>query len=188
MTAANEKLGPGHMVLVVGPSGAGKDTLLGALQERLASRQDIHFARRAITRSADVAAEDHDTLTLNDFRHLVETGNVALAWEAHGLGYIIPSRYDDAIRQGDTVIANGSRRALSEAIGKYQNVTVLLITAPIEILADRLAERGRESREDIKARLNRANLDVRETENVLRIENTGTVGEAVDRIIRELKI
>ena len=45
----NGKLGPGKMVLVVGPSGAGKDTLLNALKERLAEDPRFRFATRQIT-------------------------------------------------------------------------------------------------------------------------------------------
>lgn len=176
------------MILVVGPSGAGKDTLLAGLRDRLAGRSDIHFARRAITRPADADAEDHDTLSESAFRDLVAKGEAALAWEAHGLGYVIPHRYDAAIRRGQTVIANGSRRALPEAFRKYQNITVLLITAPIEVLAQRLEARGRESRQEIETRLRRANLDVRETDGVLRIENTGTIEDGVQSIISGLDL
>ncbi|MBD8877417.1 phosphonate metabolism protein/1,5-bisphosphokinase (PRPP-forming) PhnN [Labrenzia polysiphoniae] len=182
-----EKVGPGRLVLVVGPSGAGKDTLLDGLRARLKERADVQFARRAITREADAGSEDHDTLSQKEFDHLVETGNVALAWSAHDLGYVIPVRYDDAIRAGRTVIANGSRRALPSAFAKYQNVAVLLITAPIEVLAERLASRGRESREAIEKRLKLADLEIGETEHVIRIENTGTVEDGVAEIFKQLE-
>ncbi|GAB4519641.1 MAG: phosphonate metabolism protein/1,5-bisphosphokinase (PRPP-forming) PhnN [Roseibium sp.] len=174
-----EKIGPGRMVLVVGPSGAGKDTLMAALQMRLQDRTDVVFARRAITRQADPGAEDHDTLSRAEFDRLVTAGEAALAWEAHGLGYLIPAAYDAAIRIGGTVIANGSRRILAHAETRYENAVVLLITAPVEILAERLAARGRETREDIEQRLKRADLEPDNVANLIRIENTGTVDEAV---------
>lgn len=174
------------MVLVVGPSGAGKDTLLDALKDRLQSRADIHFARRAITREADVNAEDHDTLSKADFERLTGAGEVALSWEAHGLGYVIPETCDDAIRAGDTVIANGSRKVLHKSAGKYENAIVLLITAPVEVLAERLAARGRESREDILRRLERADLEPDDVPNLIRIENTGTIDEGVGAMLRAL--
>lgn len=174
------------MILVVGPSGAGKDTLMAALKARLAGRPDVAFARRAITRTADADAEDHDTLDRAEFDHAVAAGEVALAWEAHGLGYVIPKTYDELIRSGGTVIANGSRRVLRQAEEKYQTAITLLITAPVEVLAERLAARGRESREDIQKRLQRADLEPDNVANLVRIENTGTVEDAVGRMMAAL--
>ncbi|WP_420339528.1 phosphonate metabolism protein/1,5-bisphosphokinase (PRPP-forming) PhnN [Roseibium sp.] len=185
---AQDKLGPGRMVLVVGPSGAGKDTLMAALKDRLKGNDSVVFARRAVTRDADAGSEDHDTLSRSDFETLVSAGNVALSWEAHGLGYVVPQAYDRAIRDGKTVIANGSRKVLQEASDKYETAIVLLITAPVEILAERLAARGRESREDIEARLKRADLEPQNVPNLIRIENTGTIEAAVSAMMTALKI
>ncbi len=187
-TSGQPKLGPGRMVLVVGPSGAGKDTLMSALKARLADRDDVHFARRAITRITDGDAEDHASITWTEFNQLCETGNVALAWQAHELGYVIPKLYDERIAEGHTVIANGSRRVLAEASKKYSNVAALLITAPVDVLAERLSARGRETKGEIEKRLNRANLDVGDFKPVIRIENTGTVDAGVDAMIAGLAL
>lgn len=184
----SSKLGPGKMVLVVGPSGAGKDTLMSALRQALQARADVHFARRAITRDADPDAEDHETLTRSEFDSLVARAETALSWEAHGLGYVIPGHYDELIRSGDTVIANGSRRVLTKAANKYENAIVLLITAPISVLAERLAARGRESREDIEKRLQRADLEPENVANLVRIENTGTVESGVSKMLAALSL
>lgn len=176
------------MVLVVGPSGAGKDTLMSALRDQLKDRKDVHFARRAITRACDPDAEDHETLTRPEFDKLVADGETALSWEAHGLGYVIPKIYDASICSGDTVIANGSRRVLQRAADKYQTNIVLLITAPVDILADRLAARGRENRADIEKRLLRADLEPQNIANLVRIENTGTIEDGVARMLSALKL
>ncbi|KZM51057.1 phosphonate metabolism protein/1,5-bisphosphokinase (PRPP-forming) PhnN [Labrenzia sp. OB1] len=188
MPDAAVKLGPGRMVLVVGPSGAGKDTLMAALKDRLRGRSDVQFARRAITRQADTDAEDHDTLDRDGFEHLVAAGEMALAWEAHGLGYVIPKACDEIVRSGGTVIANGSRQVLKQAEQKYENAVVLLITAPVEILADRLAARGRETRAEIRARLERADLEPENVANLIRIENTGTIEDAVEKMMAALEV
>jgi ribose 1,5-bisphosphokinase len=181
------KLGPGRLVLVVGPSGAGKDTLMNALKDRQ-DNGNVVFARRAITREADASTEDHDTLSRADFDRLVAAGEVALSGDAHGLGYIVPKSYDAAIADGKTVIANGSRKVLQRAAEKYETAIVLLITAPIEVLAERLATRGRESRADIEERLKRADLEPQNVANLIRIENTGTVDTAVDAMMAALEI
>jgi len=180
------RLGPGKMVLVVGPSGSGKDTLLNALKTLCSGRDDIVFARRAITREADASSEDHDTLSMDAFERLIETGDLALGWRAHGLGYCLPKACDRAIENGKTVIANGSRRVLAEAHAKYARFQVILITAPIDVLASRLAARGRESEADIRARLSQADLEIHDVPNVIRIENTGTVEAAVRQILDAL--
>ncbi len=184
--AQPKKLGPGRMILVVGPSGAGKDTLMAALKERLATNNDVLFARRAITRQADASTEDHETLSRAQFDKLVSSNDLALSWEAHGLGYVIPKTYDRAIQDGKSVIANGSRKILQQSAEKYETALVLLITAPIDVLAERLAARGRESRTEIEARLKRADLEPQDVPNLIRIENTGTVEAAVSAMLTAL--
>ena len=49
--------GKGLLVVVVGPSGAGKDTLMRAAAEHFEGRPDVHFVQRAITRPAEAGGE-----------------------------------------------------------------------------------------------------------------------------------
>ena len=58
----------GVLVLVVGPSGAGKDTLMDAARAGLAADPRYRFARRLITRPAMAGAEDHDSCDEAGFR------------------------------------------------------------------------------------------------------------------------
>ena len=139
-------------------------------------------------RTPDAEAEDHDTISRAKFDALVRDGNVALAWEAHGLGYVVPQSCDAVIRAGGTVIANGSRKVLKQAHDRYETAIVLLITAPVEVLAERLAARGRESARDIASRLRRASLEPEKVPNLVRIENTGTVDTGVEAMLSALKL
>ena len=148
-------IGPGRLLLVVGPSGAGKDTLIAGARAACADDPAVVFPRRVVTRPSS-AAEDHDTVTAEAFGRYVTDGGFALWWGAHGHRYGIPSAIDDDIRAGRTVVCNVSRTVTGEARGRYARVIVVLVTAPSEILAARLAARARASDGDVATRVARA--------------------------------
>ncbi|MEJ8571971.1 phosphonate metabolism protein/1,5-bisphosphokinase (PRPP-forming) PhnN [Microbaculum marinum] len=145
--------GPGTLVLVVGPSGAGKDTAMRLAREIIGEAGSVRFVRRIVTRPADAGAEDHDSLDEAAFDGLVASGGAALHWRAHGLGYALPAAIDDWIADGATVVANVSRRIIDAAARRYAHVAVVHVTAPPDILKERLVARGREAGADIDERL-----------------------------------
>lgn len=144
----------GALVAIVGPSGAGKDTLIAHARATLSARAEFHFARRLVTRAAN-AFEDHDTIDAAAFDAAAASGAYALCWRAHGLGYALGGDVAEAIRAGRVVICNLSRGALPEARSRFQRMSVVEITAPPEVLAARLAARGRETPQSIAERLQR---------------------------------
>jgi ribose 1,5-bisphosphokinase len=147
-------IGPGRLILVVGPSGAGKDTLLGLARAACAGDDSIVFARRVVTREAS-SFEDNDQLSGYDFLAAVGRGEFAMHWEAHGHHYGLPRTINDDIRAGRTVVANVSRTVIASMRRMYANVVVIAITAPAEVLEQRLAMRARASDGALKDRLAR---------------------------------
>lgn len=144
-------LGPGRLVLVVGPSGAGKDTLIGAVRDALAGDPAVVFPRRIVTRPSS-AAEDNVEADAEGFARMAAEGAFVLSWTAHGHAYGIPATIDAAIAEGGTVVCNVSREIIAEARRRYRNVTVVEITASPEVLAARIAARSRPSDGDPAAR------------------------------------
>jgi ribose 1,5-bisphosphokinase len=145
-------IGPGRLVLVVGPSGAGKDTLIDLARTALQDNPTVVFPRRVVTRTAS-AAEAHDSMSTDAFDRAARAGAFALTWDAHDLRYGIPAGIDADIRAGRTVVCNVSRAIIDAARRRYAVVVVALVTAPPELLAARLKARGREG--DIAQRLAR---------------------------------
>ncbi len=148
-------IGPGRLVVVAGPSGAGKDSLLRFARNVLRADPNIVFPRRIITREPS-ADEDHESLSDADFAAAVAAGGFAFWWAAHGLNYAVNATLDDDIRAGKTVVCNVSRAVISELRYRYANVRVVLVTAPAEVLAARLAARGRVTDGVLGARLTRS--------------------------------
>lgn len=172
----------GAFVAVVGPSGAGKDTLIAHARAALSEEPQVDFVRRVITRPSDGQTEDHDTLSDVEFLEAQAEGAFALAWEAHGLRYGLPSSIDRAIENGHVAVANVSRGALPALRERYANVAVVEVTADPEILAARLAGRGRESRGEILARLART-ISCETTGQSIPLDNSGPKEIAGDRLV-----
>src|SRR6476620_9890452 len=89
-------IGPGRLVLVVGPSGAGKDTLLGLARAACAEDETIVFPRRIVTREGS-ASEDNIALSADEFDRGLDRGDFAVHWQAHGLSYALPREINDDI-------------------------------------------------------------------------------------------
>jgi ribose 1,5-bisphosphokinase len=175
-------IGPGRLVVVVGPSGAGKDTLIAEARARLAGDSAYAFPLRVVTRAAS-AAEDNLTILDGDFAPAVSRGDFAFWWEAHGLKYALPAAIDDNIRAGRTVVCNVSRGIVSALRTRYAQLVVVLVTAPAEVLAGRLAGRERASDGDLAQRLRRGAPPPAEFAPDHIIENVGDMADGAARLI-----
>ena len=178
-------IGPGRLVLVVGPSGAGKDTLLRLAQAACAGDRDIVFPRRVVTRASS-ADEDNIAVSHDEFARAREHGDFAMSWDAHGHSYALPREIDDDIRAGRTVVANVSRTVLGALRRAYADVVVVAITAPPEVLAARLAARARPSDGDIAERLTRSVEDASAQADVT-ILNAGSADHHSRELVRVIK-
>ena len=178
--------GRGAVVAVVGPSGAGKDTLIARAQAQLSGRGEFVFPRRTVTRDADPSAEDHDCLDAASFADAAASGAFCLTWSAHGLSYGLPASMLADVRQGRIVVANVSRTALAPLVALFDAVHVVEVTAAPDVLLRRIAARGRESEAEIAARIARsvALIVPLKAAGLYRIENSGSIETAVEAFCR----
>jgi len=178
-----DAIGPGRLILVVGPSGAGKDTLLGLAKSACVEDDSVVFPRRVVTREAS-ASEDNAELGPESFREALARGDFAMHWEAHGHSYGLPRAIDDDIRAGRSVVVNASRTVIDGARCAYANVLVIAITAPPEILAERLKMRARSSDGGVEQRLSRA-VDTSAPD--VTILNVGRPEDHARRLVRAIR-
>ena len=175
-------------MLVVGPSGVGKDTLIDGARAALRQDPSVAFARREITRPREAGGEDHVPVAPEDFEARAAGGGYLLSWRAHGLGYGIPIASAGALAGGGTLVANVSRGVLDEARGLgLCQVRVVSISADPQRLAARLAARGREDAADIAARLARADAVQVRGADVVHLANDGPVEAGIARLVAAIR-
>jgi len=173
----------GTFIAVVGPSGSGKDTLMSAVAAR---RPDIAVARRTISRAPSDGTEVFESVGAGRFDAMEAAGAFVLSWRAHGLGYGIPADVGEALAAGRHVLANLSRTVLPVARELLQPMLVIAVTAPRDVLATRLAARGREAADDIAQRLARAGDPVPPGVDVTVIDNGGDLEAAIAAMLAAL--
>lgn len=161
----------GILVLVVGPSGVGKDTLIDGARASLADDPRVVFPSRLITRPADAGGEAHVAVSAAEFERGLAAGAYCLHWRAHGLSYALPKEAADALALGYTVVANVSRGVIDEARGRLAPVRVISVTAPADVVAARLAARGREDEAAQARRLQRLDYAVPPGADVIEFSN-----------------
>jgi ribose 1,5-bisphosphokinase len=173
----------GSLIVVVGPSGAGKDTILDLARTHFVGRADVMFVRRVVTRGADATTEDHDCMAPDEFEAARDAGAFAFDWRAHGLAYGLPADLDRHLSTGGVAVANGSRASLPRLAERYPDLLVVHVRVSRDILAGRLMARGRETPEEIAARLERAGQLRIEAGTVVEIGNDGPPRLAADALV-----
>src|SRR5260370_33940476 len=181
-TARTLPIGPGRLVAVAGPSGAGKDTLLRFARNHLGGNPNIVFPHRVVTRQPS-AAEDHDALSEADFAAAVAAGGFAFWWYAHGLNYAVAAPPHAPIRAAKTAVSNASRAVIAELRCRYADVRVVLATAPADVLAARLAARGRATDGALATRLARSAPGQGDLAPDGVIENVGELQDGAERLV-----
>lgn len=145
----------GRLIYLVGPSGAGKDSLLSWVGERLPPGAPVCFARRVITRPPQAGGEQHVPASVREFASYVAEGAFAMHWKANGDRYGIERGIVDQLDAGLTVLVNGSRAYLPKARIAFPALEVVHVTAAPELRKARLAGRRRERPAAIRRRLAR---------------------------------
>ncbi|MCY1407872.1 Ribose 1,5-bisphosphate phosphokinase PhnN [compost metagenome] len=177
----------GRLIYLMGPSGAGKDSLIDAAREPL-QQMNVMVARRVITRSAEAVGEDAIGVSTQQFSQMRLQGAFALSWSANGLEYGIPVQIDGWLAEGRDVLVNGSRAYLEQAAQRYPSLLPILLTVDPSVLRRRLLARGRESHQDIERRLSRNQgfgLDQasRNDRRIELLDNSAALEQTVQRLL-----
>lgn len=151
----------GKLVVVTGPSGVGKSTILKEVLRRSGAVFSVSATTRA-PRSSETEDRDYKFVDEPTFDGMVQRGEM-LEWaEVYGQRYGTPARpVFEAIAAGQTVILNIDLQGAKQVHRKFPQAAFLLITPPNrEVLAERLGRRGSENQRDLAKRLTLAREEI----------------------------
>ncbi len=174
---------PGKLVLVVGNSGSGKDSIISEVVKRFPSDlKEIHLTQRYITRSSS-KTEDNIAITPERFKEMSHQKKFALEWHIYDLDYGVPIDIDDWLKKGHPVIVNVSRTIVKKARSIYRNILVVFIKVPFDITLKRVKERARESGKLLQERIQRAKDNQNFPAADAIVDNSGELEIAVDQFL-----
>ena len=142
--------------LIIGNSGAGKDTIIDSVLSRFPSHiKKLRVPKRVITRQSS-DTEKFEPVDTQTFYKLRDSGEFILEWESYEHFYGIRREVQDWLDAGHPVLLNISRNVVQTAREKFPDVRVIFIRVPLDVTADRIIERGRESYKEVLNRVVRA--------------------------------
>lgn len=178
----SQKIFKGYLILVIGNSGSGKDSIMNGVKDNFSSNSiNLHLARRYITRTSS-DTEDNIAISPEDFKKKSLEGKFSLEWHIYGLDYGVPIEIDSWLEKGHIVLVNVSRTIIKKARDMYKNIKVIFIKVPFEITLNRIKERGRESGERLEERIDRAKNNQNFHNADLIIDNSGALEDAVSKL------
>ena len=182
---------PSRLFYVMGPSGAGKDSLIEYVRHKL-DGLPVRFARRYITRGADAGGESHQTVSVEAFKILRDRGDFAMHWMGNGLQYGVGVEIDEWLDAGISVVVNGSRDYLPTAAQRYPSLCPVLIAVSDAVLSERLKGRARESLVEIQNRMARSQMIARPDHKAMVVINNdgdlAVAGQALLSLITQGQI
>ncbi len=174
---------PGILILVVGNSGSGKDSIInGASEKYPLDLKKVYIVKRYITRPPS-ENEDNYFISSEEFNEMGKKGKFALQWHIYGLDYGVSIEIEDWLKNGHTVIVNVSRTIINDTRKKYKNLKVVFIDVPLEITLQRVKIRERESEQGLKERIERARNNQKFPEADFEIDNSGELDEAINQFL-----
>jgi ribose 1,5-bisphosphokinase len=180
----------GRLIYLIGPSGAGKDSLISYARKNLNGERSVMFAHRYITRPPLANDENHIALSDEEFMERLKKGIFAMHWQSHSFHYGIGAEIDLWLWQQCKVVVNGSRSYMHKAIDLYPFLEVVLLDVSENHLKHRLAARGRETMEEIEMRLEH-NRQIKHAlkkniSNLSIINNDGPIESAGEQFLKQL--
>jgi guanylate kinase len=185
MNGADVPSPQGKLIVLTGPSGVGKGTLLRSLLER---HPEFYLSTSVTTRSPRPGEEhgkDYFFASRSEFADMVEAGEL-LEWaEFAGNCYGTPRKpVEQQIQRGNWVILEIELQGARQIARTFPDAIRLFIKPPsLEELEQRLRSRGQDSEEAIRRRLQRAKEEIDAADEF----DVCVINDDLDAALREIE-
>lgn len=174
----------GHLIIISGPSGAGKGTLVDRLVARVPR---IWVSVSATTRSprpGELEGIDYFFLSPEAFQEHVDAGDF-LEWaEVHGNRYgTLRSAVAAKLAEGNDVILEIDPQGAHQVKDLMPEAVLVFITAPIDELERRIRRRGAETEDQVMARLETAIRELALVGSYDHVVENDDIARATDRLV-----
>ncbi|RCX17986.1 guanylate kinase [Anaerobacterium chartisolvens] len=174
----------GLLVILCGPSGVGKGTILNKAMHK---NKNIRLSVSATTRSprsGEEEAVNYYFKSIRDFKKMIEKDELVEWVEYCGNYYGTPKRHiEDLLGQGYDVVLEIEVEGAARIKNKYPEVVSVFVLPPtFEELRTRLAGRGTEDSEVIEKRIERARQEIEHADKYDYIIINDDIDEAADKL------
>lgn len=173
---------------LMGPSGAGKDSVLDWLRASEHRPASLQVAHRYLTRPIKARDENYVYLNEAEFSQRKSQGLFMLDWASHQTRYAVGCEVRDWLNAGMNVVFNGSRAHFEQALIQYPELIGLYLDVEDEILEQRLRARGRDSEASIQERLTMAkDRRLKTHSSVINFSNNESLADSGQKLLELLQ-
>ena len=182
------ELAPPLLIIISGPSGVGKDTIIEALRRR-PHRPEYHYVVTCTTRAPradEVRDRSYHFLTRDRFIELRDTGELLEANEVHGNWYGTPrAEVRAALAAGRDVILKIDVQGAQVVKERIAEALLIFVVPPsLEALFHRLRTRATETVDELELRQRNAAIELARQDDYdyVVVNETGQVQRTAERI------